>query len=144
MIHSGLFQYLAADATVSAIVLKRIYGVMLPKNYALPAIVYSSVGSTPVESLGGDNPLRIQRWQFDCYAEDYFTTQSLKEAVRSLLAPKSDGSGATATVNYELPDGTQILAAQVHLDHDEAFQPGAGGFIFRALLDIQFSFVPSS
>jgi hypothetical protein len=140
----GLFLFLTGDPTVSGLVGNRVYGGMLPLGYVLPALVYSIVSTEPFESLAGDNPSEIRRFQFDCFAKDYRTTRLLSRAARSLLVPKSDGSGTTQTVTYVLPDGTIVQAARLHIDNDLAPEEGAGGsggVIFRALLDIEFSYM---
>lgn len=140
----GLFLFLTNNPTVSALVGQRVYGGMLPLGYTLPAVVYSIVSTEPFESLEGDNPAEIRRFQFDCFAKDYKSSRLLSRAVRSLLVPKSDGSGSTQTVNFSLPDGTTVQASRLHIDNDLAPEEGAGGSggtIFRALLDIEISYL---
>src|SRR5690242_13050373 len=105
----GLFRYLNSDADVTTFVNGRIYQDYLPKGYELPAIVYFQAPSgDSIESLDGDNPTEIKNFQFSCFAKDGRTAKLLRRAVRSLLIPKSDGSGLTPTVSYDLPDGTHI------------------------------------
>ena len=137
----GLYQFLSSDATVNAMVAGRIYGVMLPAlDYKLPAIVHLMVASEAIESLDGDSPTETRRFQFDCYGRTRKESRVLSHAVRSLLVPKSDGSGTTTTVTYDLPDGTHIQAARLHIDQDLPFETGEGGFLFRALLDIELTY----
>lgn len=137
----GLYGYLNGDPTIRNLTNGSIYAVMLPaKSYTLPAIVHSMVAAESIESLDGDNPTETRRFQFDCYAKDRKTTRVLSRAVRSLLVPKSDGSGSTSTVSYDLPDGTHVQAARLHMDQDLPFETGEGGYIFRAMLDVELTY----
>lgn len=140
----GLYLFLTGDPTISGLIGKRMYGGMLPESYKVPALVYSIVSTEPWESLSGDNPEEIRRFQFDCFAADYKTTRILSRAVRSKLVPKSDGSGSTVDVSFELPDGTIVQSSRLHIDNDLAPEEGAGGSsgtLFRALLDIEITYL---
>jgi hypothetical protein len=67
----------------------------------------------------------------------------LSRAVRSLLVPKSDGSGTTSTVSFALPDGTVVESSRLHSDQDLTPEEGAGGtggIIFRALIDLEITY----
>jgi hypothetical protein len=137
----GLYGFLNSDPTIRNLVEGRIYGVMLPpKDYTLPAIVHLVVASEPLESLDGDNPTETRRFQFDCYGKTRKESRLLSRAVRSLLVPKSDGSGSTTTVSYDLPDGTHVQSARLHMDQDLPFETGEGGYIFRAVLDVELTY----
>jgi hypothetical protein len=137
----GLYQFLTNDLTVRGLVGNRVYSGMLPKGYVLPAIVHSMIAASPFESLLGDNPTEIRRFQFDCFAKDHRTTRILSHALRSLLVPKSDGSGSTQDASFALPDGTFVQSSRLHIDQDLAFEEGSGGYIYRALLDIEISYM---
>ena len=143
MIEQGLAQYIANDATVSGIIAGRIYGgTLLPKDVVFPAVIYQIAASVPIASLGGDNPTRSKRFQFDSYARDYLTVRRLSDAVRSVLLFRSDGSGTAAGTSYALPDGTFVRGVILHEDHDMGAEVGPGGYVYRALLDLQFIFTP--
>jgi hypothetical protein len=136
----GLYRFLIGDPTVSGFVGQRVYKHVLPVGYVLPAIVMLIVASEPIESLDGDNATESRRFQFDCLAQLPDVASTLARGVRSLLVPKSDGSGTTTTTSYDLPDGTHVQAARMHLDNDLNPEEGAGpsGNMFRHVLDIQF------
>jgi Protein of unknown function (DUF3168) len=146
MIESGLYQFLAQEPSVSDIVNTRIYPVLMPEGARLPAVVFLKVASVPIESLDGDDPTEAARYQFDCYSTfpDYFKARQLARAIRSLLVPKADRSGTTSTVSYSLPDGTFIQAARLHDDRDLPFEEGPQTYVYRALLDIEFTFIPAN
>lgn len=141
MIESGIYQALRDDGAVGNLVGNKIFPVMLPKDTILPAIVYLFVSRGSVNSLAGADPLEFGRIQFDCYARDYTSTKVLSKAVRDLLVPMD---GGPTGFPYSLPDGSEVQSALVHLDVDSPFEIGEGGFIFRALLDIEFGFIPAS
>ncbi len=148
MIENGLYEYLAADTGVSGLVeaaggQARIYGVMLPKNYVLPAVVYSTVSYRPTESLKGPNRLETRRFQFDCFAKDFLTSRQLSQAVRNALCPP-DSNGDPTSLRVSFPDGSGIEATQIVIDMDKPFETGEGGYIFCALIDAEISFYQSS
>ena len=131
---------MTADPTVSGMTSGRIYGGgMLPKDVQLPVVVYQIAASVPIYSLAGDNPTQSKRFQFDGYAKDYGTLRQLMTAVRSLLLPRSDTG---QSVSYGLPDGTFVQGVILHEDHDMGFEVGQGGYVLRALLDLQFTYTP--
>ena len=139
MIEVGLFQYLAADSAVSGIVGGRIHrDTILPKGYALPALLYFLIHSESFESLDGDNPTELKRFQFSCFARDNDTAVNLRKAVRSLLVPKSDGSGSTPTVNFDLPDGTHIQSARLHDERDLPSEEGIGEIVRHSMIEVEF------
>jgi hypothetical protein len=144
VIESGLYQLLASDSAVSAMVAAspgqaRIYGVMLPKDYVLPAVVYSTVAYRPIESLRGPNVLEMRRFQFDCYARSFASSRLLSRAVRNVLCPP-DANGDPTSLKVELQDGSGIDATQIIVDMDKPYEEGEGGYVFCALLDVEIAF----
>lgn len=135
----GLYRFLVADATVNGYVAGRVYRVMLPKTYELPAIVYFKVTiGEEIESLDGENSTESRRFQFSCFARDAKTPTLMARSLRSLLVPKSDGTGITPVVSYDLPDGTHIQSARLHDERDLPYEEGPGGFIHHSLVEIEF------
>lgn len=145
MIESGIYQLLAADNVVSGMVQAsggqaRIYGVMLPKNYVLPAMVYSSAAYVINESLSGPNRLETRRFQFDQYGKTFTESRVLSRAVRNVFCPP-DANGDPTSLRALLADGSAIESTRIVMDMDKPFEEGDGGYIFCALLDIEISFV---
>lgn len=140
MIESGIYQLLAADSTVSGMVGKEIHGVMLPKNYKLPAIVYSTVTYRNIESLRGPNLLEMRRFQFDHYGLTFEQSRLLSRAVRNVFCPL-DNDGNPTSLRTVLQDGSAIDATQIIMDMDKPFEAGEGGYIFCAVLDVEIAFV---
>lgn len=145
MIEQGLYQFLANDRGVSALVTAgggqaRIYGVMLPKTYVLPAIVHSSVASHNIESLRGPNNLEQRRFQFDCYGKTFIDSRKLSKAVKNALCPL-DSDGNPTSLKAQLPDGSGVDSTRILVDIDKPYEEGEGGYIFCALLDIEIAFM---
>jgi hypothetical protein len=141
MIEQGIWRYLADDPTVSGIVSTRIYrDTILPKGYSLPAINFFEVETEPIESLSGESPTDTKRYQFSCRASTQDVANNLRDAVRSLLVPKSDGSGATTTVNYTLPNGTYIQAARTHAARALPSEEGPGESIRHSMVEVEFTY----
>lgn len=143
MIEQGLYQQLTADPGVAALVGKRVFGSLMPKDTALPAIVFSVVSSGTVESLKGRNRAEIARVQFDAYAPNYLDARRLSDRVRDALVPAADDV-ADDFFPYDLPDGTEIQSAKVHSDVDNPFEIGEGGYVCRSLLDLEFFYIPAN
>lgn len=141
MIEKGLWRYLADDSTISGFVSSRIYrDTILPKGYSLPAINYFQVEGESIESLDGDNSTEIKRFQFSCRAATQDVATTIRNAVRSLLVPKSDGSGTTATVSFDLPDGTHIQSARLHDERDLPSEEGIGESIRHSMIEVEFTY----
>ena len=148
MIESGLYEFLAADSSVSALVqaagkTARIHGVMLPKNYTLPAVVYLTATYRPIDSMRGPNKLETRRFQFDCYARDpngFIISRQLSRAMRNALCPP-DADGNPTSLKAVLPDGSGVDSTKIIMDFDKPYEEGEGGYIYCATLDIEISFV---
>ena len=141
MIEKGIWLYLAQDAAITALTSTRIYrDTILPKGYTLPAINFFEVHTEPIESLSGENPTDTKRFQFSCRAATQDVATSLRNAVRSLLVPKSDGSGVTTTVNYTLPDGTYVQSARTHDARALPSEEGPGESIRHSMVEVEFTY----
>lgn len=141
MIESGLYQQLKAASNVTALVGENIFP-LWRKDMPIPAILFQGVTGTAINSMGGESRLRIRRFQFDCYAPAaaYLTSRQISDAVRAALVPQSSNAAAYP---YNLPDGTEIQSATVHIDMDMPVETGSGGYLSRALLDIEFVHIPA-
>ena len=146
MIENGIYQAIAAAGPVTDLLSDptAVFLKMLPKDTALPAIVYQSVGKNSVHSFDGENSLQIKRFQFDAYAKDPFISRKLLNAIHDLLVPSS--SGPQPAFPFTLPDGTVIQSSVVHNDMDAGFEPGEPGpygEVFRTLLDVELAYIES-
>lgn len=85
MIEQDLIDVLDGDSAVTEFVDDRIYPMTMPQGYALPAIVYSRVSTTPVTSLDGDTGVDSVRFEISCYAKTLLEAKQLATAVRAAI-----------------------------------------------------------
>jgi hypothetical protein len=96
-----LFTRLSTFAGVTAIVgsgtAARIYGIALPQNVALPAIVMRATNSERIESVYSDPGMATVRMQLTCWSADSAKeARDLAEQVRGAL--ERYGSALSGTV----------------------------------------------
>ncbi len=137
----GLYLYLTSDATIQNLISGRAYpDSLMAKNAPFPLLVFFQTNGDSIESLDGDNPTEIKRFQFSCFSRDQLTAKTLQKAVRSRLVPKSDASGSTPTVSYDLPDGTHIQSARLHDERDLPAEEGPGESIRHSMIEVEFTY----
>lgn len=102
-----IYNILANDAGVSALVGNRICPVTLPQGTAFPAIVYSEVNINPNYTKDANSRLDQVRVQIDCLALTYEDTASLADAVREALNVVSPGEYNGVNVFYIQFDNQQ-------------------------------------
>lgn len=90
-IEDGLYKYLCDNAGVKAIVVSRIYPIVMAQKTTLPAITYQTTSLKPDRNLGGNTGRMTATIQLNAWAETYTEIKSLAEALRSAL---NDYSGA--------------------------------------------------
>jgi len=80
-----IYNILANDAGVSAIVSNRISPVLLPQGSAFPAVVYHELNLVATPTKDSNSRLDFTRVQIDCLATTYEAASELADAVRSAL-----------------------------------------------------------
>jgi hypothetical protein len=126
-LESGLYQLLIADPGVSSWVGGRVFGGKMPRGATMPAIVWSvAVGKDMGYSTQGASGLIKKSVQFDSYANKYSDVVKTSDSIRALLQ------------NYSgvLPDNTSVNGVIITRDMDVSWEPGAGGYVFRRLLEM--------
>ena len=88
---------LIADGTVLALVASRIYMIQLEQNCTLPAISTVPLGETPQNAIGGENALKNESWQVDCWDNSYTDVETLADAVESAMAAAGTDFDAVRT-----------------------------------------------
>lgn len=107
------------------------------KNPPRPFLVMNRVGAPPAAStLDGISDLVDGEIQFDAYADTPQQAETLSHSVRDYCM-KTFVSGA-------LPDGTTIQFVDVTADHDEPFEEGGTGYLYRALLRLHAFYTEAS
>lgn len=93
MIEEGLLTFVKADATVGGLISDRMYGVKLPQQPTLPAIVFFRVSGERIFDTDGETGLADGRFQFDCWDDNLRGARELAEAVRKRLSGYSGAAG---------------------------------------------------
>jgi hypothetical protein len=84
-LEDAIYNILANDAAVAAVVGTRIYRVRMPDNPTFPAITYQTTYGTQVESFTGYSGLKMPVVAIDCWGKTAKVTQELAEKVRTAL-----------------------------------------------------------
>lgn len=126
-IDQDLETFLASQATIAAIVGKRIFQDFPIKGAQLPRIVFSEVASVNHNSLGGAGDTRETTWQIDCQSTSREGRRELAKAVRNALNGYLGAMGDTNEVAIELVNEID--------DYDTPEECKAG--VFRKIQDYQ-------
>lgn len=107
-----IYQLLAAQAGLTAIVGSRIYPHHLPDDATFPALVFRQVSSKPDYSHDGDSELDTARIQFDAYGTTKAQAVQVSTQVRALLSGRS----------YRPTIQSSFIENQLPDDYDEVLQ----------------------
>jgi hypothetical protein len=107
------------------------------KNAPRPFLVLNLVDAPPAGAThDGISELIEGEIQFDSYADTPQAARALSRSVRDFLM-KTFNAGA-------LPDGTTIQFVDVTMDHDEPFEEGGTGYLYRSLLRLKAFFTEAA
>jgi hypothetical protein len=129
LLEEGLFALLKADAAISALVGARVYPRRLPDGCVVPALTYSNVGGPRDGTHGGDAGLPRQRFQINCYADDYLTAKKVAKAVSDKLSGYRGACGTSGTIACDVengPDGFDDVARRGFVPVDVIIQHQEG------------------
>lgn len=111
----GLSTYLLSKSAITTIVGQRIYPLRPPQgssNY--PCVTYQTISSRSTYSHGGDNQLRFERVQINCFGRTVKSAKDLAESVRLAMSGYAGVMGSTTVqscfldnerdVSYDSPD----------------------------------------
>jgi hypothetical protein len=102
-----IYNILANNAGVSALVGNRISPLVLPQGSAFPAIVYSEININPNFTKDANSRLDQTRVQIDCLALTYEDASELADAVRDALNVVTPGEYNGVNVFYIQFDNQQ-------------------------------------
>jgi hypothetical protein len=133
-LEQDLYSFLSQNADVlSALGGKNtLWKSMIPKGKEteLPAVVMQTVYTDNPYTADGALNARKKRIQFDSYASDDATTAaSVSDTIKNLLQNLTGSLGNTV-----------VQASFVTTEMDMPDEPGAGGYVFRRLLRIDFMY----
>ena len=125
-----IYNLLANDAGVSALVSNRISPVLLPQGSAFPAVVYSEVNINATPTKDSNSRLDFTRVQIDCLATTYEGASELADAVREALNVVTPGEYNGVNVFY------------IEFDNEQEFSDNAADFdgIFQVSQDYILSY----
>ncbi len=114
-----------------------VFEIAAGKQPSRPFLVVNRVSAPPAgETLDGISDLVDGEIQFDSYADTPDAAALLSRAVRDFWL-KTFVSGA-------LPDGTTITFVGVTADHDEGYEEGGTGYLYRHLLRLHSFYTEAS
>lgn len=140
MLLPGIFTLLTSGSAAAAVqaalgspASKCVHITLAPKGTAWPYLVMNVVAGPPAgSSLDGTSALIDGEIQFDSYADTPQKTEKLSHAVRDFLMTTFNAG--------ELADGTTIQFVDVTMDHDEPYEQGGSGYLYRRLLRLHAFF----
>lgn len=118
-IRPGLFAFLAADASIAAVVteggISRIFPVVLPQGVAKASIVYTKISGEGDYTMRGPTGYARPRFQIDAWAPTIDAASTLANAIKDRLDGYSGvmGSGANEVVVQG------VFIAGEHEDYDD-------------------------
>lgn len=138
MLLTGIYAQLLTAPSVTSVLgagaADQIFINLALKQAVRPYLVLNRVGAPPAGStLSGTSDLIDGELQFDAYADTPQIAEQLVHAVRDYFM-RTFVSGA-------LPDGTTIQFVDVSADHDEPYEQGGTGYIYRALLRLKAFYI---
>lgn len=136
MLLPGLYSELTGSASAAAVqkllaqpATGSVFINVAIKGAPRPYLILNRVGAVPEATLDGVSRLIDGEIQFDSYADTPQAAQQLSTAVK-IFFTETFNAGA-------LPDGTTIQFVDVPMDHDEPYEQGGIGYIYRSLLRLK-------
>src|SRR6185437_4303674 len=131
-LEQDLYSFLSQNADVLTALGGRntVWKSMIPKGKEtqLPAIVMQTVYTDNPYTADGALNARKKRIQFDSYASDDATTAAaVSDTIKNLLQNLTGSLG-----------NTFIQASFITAEMDMPDEPGAGGYVFRRLIRVDF------
>lgn len=134
----SMYEELAADSTVTALVSTRIYRGTAPQSASLPYVVMHEISKPHAHDLSGASGMAEPRLQIDAIAADPDTCESITEAIRDTI----DGfRGTLGTSNT-----TDVRRCWLVNELDDDFSPQDGGDtpIYRRIMDFSVAHTESA
>lgn len=93
MIQQGLRTLLITDGTITGLIGERCYGVLLPQDPTLPALVLTTISDSPDYTHQNASGLEETRFQIDSWAASLSGARALAAAVKSKLSGFEGAAG---------------------------------------------------
>ncbi len=102
MIEKGLVSFILDQSDITAHISNRIYPVMLPQGYNLPALSYQRISGDRLQGLTGPVNKGHPRIRIYCFAHTYSKVKQLAEDVRQSLDGYSGTMGSVQVGNVTI------------------------------------------
>lgn len=113
LLGGDLRTFLIADATITGLVVQRVYPNALPQNPTYPAITYNQVSGVRVRNLKGPSGTAQPRISINAWASTYLGARSLADAIRQRIDGYSGLMGSTVVGNVILDNEIDFFEDQV-------------------------------
>jgi hypothetical protein len=128
MIEHAIHSILLDNTTLTALTSTRIYYLKAPQDVTLPYVVLTKISSLRFHSHDGKSDLCETRLQMSCFAETYYNSKQVADAVRGVLDAYS-GTSESVRIDscllineqdlYESGDGIVHVALDFQIIHNE-------------------------
>jgi hypothetical protein len=108
MIEELIYSNLSTATSVTALVVDRIYPLLMPQDPTLPAVTYQRISDNPINSLSGHGGLDNPRIQIDCWATSYSAVKTLSNAVIKAMDLSTSYKSLRMSDQDLYEDGTEI------------------------------------
>jgi hypothetical protein len=108
MIEELIYSNLSTATSVTALVVDRIYPLLMPQDPTLPAVTYQRISDNPINSLSGHGGLDNPRIQIDCWATSYSGVKTLSNAVIKAMDSSTAYKSLRMSDQDLYEDGTEI------------------------------------
>ena len=129
MFEEALYRHLINFTGVKAIVVARVYPLMLPQKCLLPAVTYQKISGERLHSLQGDTGYTTPVFQITSRAESYAQCKTLAEQIRLSLQNFTGIMGGTDGIDI----GAVLLLGEI-----EGYEPDTSGWFNH--MDFQFHY----
>jgi hypothetical protein len=118
MIEDGLYTFMAADATLAAIVSDRIYPIRMPDDLAtFPAVTYQRVSGGREVAHDGDAALTRPRFQISVWGQGYKEVRQATQAVLDLFSGYKGAIGDHTDCACFIETDLEVYEEQTKLIH---------------------------
>jgi hypothetical protein len=112
VIEDALYSLLSQDATLSALIVDRVYPVMAPQGVAAPYLVFLKVVEMASGTLCAQDPMVRDLFQFDSYAKTFKQATLIAKAMRDSLIDFRGAVDGTYIASIRLDNEMHVLEAE--------------------------------
>lgn len=125
MIEEGIYSLLSTETSITALVVDRVYPVIMPTGSLYPCLTYSLVGGQSKQTLTTSGAQK-RRLQIDCWAKDYLTAALIRETIADFL----NGYRGTLSDGTYLQNVEYIQPLDFYSGGDELFRCGLEMYLY--------------